>query len=129
MVQKKVRAPMSPSKRAKQFQPFDALKGFKEAIAKKEVITVPRKELSADRIQEINEQLVNLQKGQTATIVYYGMYEQKYLQTTGKVHNIDSMWQLIQVRNVCIDFSEILEFDGIVLRIFCNVVIQQKLIF
>lgn len=38
MATKTVRAPMSRSRRAKQFQPFDALRGLKEAIAAKEKV-------------------------------------------------------------------------------------------
>ena len=37
---------MDRANRAKQFMPFDALKGFREALAEKERVTVPKKELS-----------------------------------------------------------------------------------
>ena len=48
---------MPPSRRAKQFAPFDALKGLKEAIARKERISTPRRILSEDAIAEINAQI------------------------------------------------------------------------
>ena len=57
MVKSKVRCPMSRGRRAKQFMPFDALKGFKEAIAATEVYTEPKKELEDYRIDEINATL------------------------------------------------------------------------
>ena len=60
MAKKTVWAPMPPSKRAKQFAPFQALKGLNEAIANKEKIITPRRELSEDSIAEINRVLISL---------------------------------------------------------------------
>ena len=40
---------MSRQDRAKQFMPFAALKGYEEALRKKEKITVPKAELSEER--------------------------------------------------------------------------------
>ena len=106
---KLVRAPMPRSKRAKIFSSFDALSGLKEAIAAKERVTEPRRYLSDDAIAEINDALLSLQKGQLITIVYYGIYEQAYLQLTGPVVKVDPYWHSIQIESVTIDFSEIYE--------------------
>lgn len=100
---------MPPSRRAKQFAMFDALKGLREAIAAKERPTTPRKELSEQRVQELNDQLLRLEKGQMVTLVYYGVYEQQYLQITGAVTRIDAYWGCIQVGKVTVDFGEIFE--------------------
>lgn len=59
---------MPPSRRAKQFAPFDALKGLKEAIAEKERIPTPRRILSEDSIVEISAQLTTLKPGNIATV-------------------------------------------------------------
>lgn len=107
MAMKTVRAPMPRSRRAKQFMPFDALTGLREAIAAKERVTEPRRYLSEDAIAEINETLNGLRKGQVVTIVYYGDYEQKYLQLTGPVTKVDPYWNSIQIGNVIISFPEI----------------------
>ena len=107
MATKTVRAPMPRSRRAKQFQPFDALRGLKEAIAAKERVAEPRKFLSEEAVAEINATLCSLRKGQIITIVYYGNYEQTSMQLTGPVVKVDSYWQSIQVGNVAIDFTEI----------------------
>ena len=109
MATKTVRAPMPRSRRAKQFMPFDALRGLKEAIAAKERVTEPRRCLSDDTIAEINDVLLNLQKGQIITVVYYGIYEQAYLQLTGPVVKVDPYWHSIQIDRISIDFSEIYE--------------------
>ena len=52
MARTTVRAPMPASRRAKQFSPFDALKGLKEAIAEKERIPTPRRILVEDALAE-----------------------------------------------------------------------------
>ena len=70
-------------------------------------MTEPRRYLSEDAIAEINETLNGLRKGQVVTIVYYGDYEQKYLQLTGPVTKVDSYWNSIQIGNVIISFPEI----------------------
>lgn len=106
---KMVRAPMPRSKRAKIFSSFDALSGLKEAIAAKERVIEPRRYPSEDAIAEINEKLLGLHKGQIVTVVYYGIYEQIYLQLTGPVTKVDSYWQSLQIGDISIDFPEIYE--------------------
>ena len=107
MATKTVRAPMPRSRRAKQFMPFDALRGLKEAIAAKERVVEPRRYPSEDAIAEINEKLLGLHKGQIVTVVYYGIYEQIYLQLTGPVTKVDPYWHHLQVGNTTIEFPEI----------------------
>ena len=52
--------PMQLSKRAKIFSPFDALKGFNDAVQSKEVLYVPKKELNEEEMRELNIQLNTL---------------------------------------------------------------------
>ena len=59
----KIRAKMPRSQRAKQFAPFDAVVGLRQALREKEKIRVNRKELSEDMINEINDTLKNLDIG------------------------------------------------------------------
>lgn len=108
---KSVWAPMPRSKRAKQFLPFDALTGLREAIAAKERIIVPKRELTEDSIAEINKTLLELQKGQIITVVYYGNYEQDYLQLTGPVTKVDPFWNSLQIGNTVLSFPEIYQIS------------------
>lgn len=80
MARTTVRAPMPASRRAKQFAPFDALKGLKEAIAEKERIPTPRRILAEDALAELNQKISQLRKGTIVTVVYYCIYEQEYHQ-------------------------------------------------
>ena len=107
MATKTVRAPMTRARRAKQFMPFDALVGLRDAIAAKERVTEPRRYLTDDAITEIDDSLLELKKGQIITVVYYGIYEQTYLQLTGAVTKVDPYWHSLQLGNVVIDFREI----------------------
>lgn len=107
MAKVKPKIPMPAAMRAKQFMPFKALTGLDEALAEREKMIVPKKELSEYMIEELNRKLCSLEKGQIVTIVYYGMYEQNYKQLTGPVEKIDTYWKSVQLGNVQIHFSEI----------------------
>lgn len=56
---------MAATKRAKLFSPFDALKGFNEAVAAKEVLYEFRRELDESQQEELNRRY-NLLHGLTA---------------------------------------------------------------
>lgn len=107
MASRTARAPMPRARRAKVFQPFDALAGLREAIAAKERVTEPKRELTEDSIAEINKILLELQKGQIITVVYYGIYEQNYLQLTGVVSKIDLIGSKLQIGSTLLNFHEI----------------------
>ena len=112
-----VRAPMPPSRRAKIFSMFDALKGLKEALAAQEHIPEPRRYLAEDAMEELNRKLTSLRKGQIATVVYYCEYAQEYHQLTGPVDKVDFYWNMIHIGSSCIGFGEI--FDVVVME-RCN---------
>ena len=57
----RIRHPKMPSgKRAKIFAPFDALKGFSEAISSKDVVYMDRIEPDQERLAELNRRLTIL---------------------------------------------------------------------
>ena len=107
MVSNKIRAPMSLSRRAKQFQPFDALKGFKEAIEATERFTEPRRELSEDGVEELNSVLIELHPGDKITLEYYAEVEERYFTVSGEIHKIDSLNKTIEVANEILDWYNI----------------------
>jgi len=102
---------MSNDRRAKQFAPFQALKGLSEAIAEKERIPTPKRILAEDALSELNQKLSQLRKGSIVTVVYYCIYEQQYHQLTGSVVKVDAYWGLLQVGHMSIGFSEITEIE------------------
>ena len=113
MVSNKIRAPMSLSRRAKQFQPFDALKGFREAIEATERFTEPRRELSEDGIEELNSLLTELQPGDMVEVEYYCEDEERYISLSGKVDKLDSVNATIEVANEILDWYNIFKIKSI----------------
>ena len=73
--------------RAKLFMSFDALKGFKETIRKKERIIVPEIELSPDGFYELDWKIKQVKVGEIIKIVYYDRFE--YVSLEGMVADID----------------------------------------
>lgn len=106
-----VRAPMPPSRRAKQFSMFDALKGLKEALAAKERQPEPRKELAQDAVEELNRTICALKPGALVTVVYYCRYREEYCQITGAVEKVDAFWGFLQIGTVCVDFNDVEEIQ------------------
>lgn len=109
MSKKTVWAPMPTSQRAKQFAPFQALKGFEEAIARKEKIVIPRRELAEDFAEEINRALIGLEMGEIVTVVYYWDLKKEYQQLTGSVTKTDPVNQNLQIGDTVIAFRDILQ--------------------
>ncbi len=64
---------MPRSERAKQFMPFDALKGLKQALRAKEIEyeKKPRQELSEDQSKAISDTLLLLENGDNVSVTYY----------------------------------------------------------
>ena len=57
--------------RAKQFLPFDALKGFREALREKEVEYEEKIELSEEVLKEIEEEFNKVERGSKVKLRYY----------------------------------------------------------
>ena len=96
---------MSDLKRAKIFMPFDALKGFKEAIHEKERILVEKKELTEDDYTKLNLAFSNIKKGSMVKVVYYSI--DSYIEFTGLVSDINPSARYIKVVKEKIFFDDI----------------------
>lgn len=96
---------MSDSKRAKIFMPFDALKGFKEAIKEKERIVVPKKEMTEDDYNELNLAFQSIKKGTMVKVIYYQIDE--YVEFTGLVSEVNELSRYIKVVKEKISFEDI----------------------
>ena len=59
---------MSKSDRAKQFIPFDALKGLQEALREKEIEYTQKIDLAEEEIEKISEKLQSLEIGDNVTL-------------------------------------------------------------
>lgn len=101
---------LSREERARQFLPFDALKGFNEALREKEKEYEERRELSEEEINKISEKLKTIDKGNVISITYY--LNTKYVTEIVIVKEIDKMKQrIITLREQIIKFIDILKIE------------------
>lgn len=99
------RTKMSREERAKQFMPFAALKGYPDALRRKEKVVVPKTELSEEYREELDRKLKLVKQNGIATVVYYEKGE--YLQVTGMVSRLDETARVLKIVNVKIPFENI----------------------
>lgn len=99
------RGRMDRADRAKQFLPFDALRGFREALAAKERILVDRRELSEEQKEELDRKLRQIEKKDIITVEYFE--KDAYLSVTGMVASIDESSRILRLVNKKIPFQDI----------------------
>lgn len=103
------RPKMSRQERAKQFMPFAALKGYPEALARKEKVALPRAEVSEEYAQELDRKLRRVKKNDMVTVIYFCKGE--YLKKTGMVSRIDETARILKVVNTKIGFDDIYDIE------------------
>lgn len=96
---------MSDDNRCKIFMPFDALKGFKEAIKEKEKIVVEKKNLTEDDYELLNQEFNKIKKGTIVKVIYYK--NEEYLEYTGMVSDIHIALRFIKIVKEKISFDDI----------------------
>ena len=89
---------VSRADRAKQFLPFDALKGLQEALREKEIEYEQKKELSEESLMELEKQFNKIEKGSFVKIKYYK--NKTYIEVTGIVTKIDYIKKKIQINQI-----------------------------
>ena len=97
--------------RAKQFMPFDALKGFKEALQEKEKILVNKKELSEEMQEELSRKLNSLEIGDKIKVIHYK--NKQYKIDIGHLRQINKSQRFIFIDNIKIAVDNIFRIDNI----------------
>lgn len=100
---------MNRTSRAKQFLPFDALEGFRKALAEKEEEYDVRKEFTEESFEELESQFNRLEKGSKTIVKYYK--NKKYKEVYGTVTNIDYIKRKIQINGENINVCDIEKID------------------
>ena len=95
--------------RAKQFLPFEALKGFKEAIRMIENKGDTKKELSEDNKNDINNILKKLDKGNKVKVKYY--YLTEYIEVISNFLKIDEINKVLYLKNTKINIEDIISIN------------------
>lgn len=101
---------MSQQDRAKQFMPFAALKGYPEALKKKEKIIVPKAEFSEEYKENLDQKLRQVKKNDMITAVYY--HKGEYLKVEGMVSRIDDTSRILKIVNTRISFDDLYDISG-----------------
>ena len=96
--------------RAKQFLPFESLKGFHEYLKSKERIVVERKQLSNDEYEELNRKILQVKKGMMIKVNYEG---KQAIEVEGMVTKIDlEFTKTIRIVDNNILVKDIVEISG-----------------
>jgi len=96
--------------RARQFMPFDALKGLQEALREKEKEVEMRKELSEESLSQLNEQLQRISPGDIIKIMFYKA--QQYVEIKDKIDSIDVIYRKIVMENgQKINFNDVISIE------------------
>lgn len=101
---------MTREERAKQFMPFAALKGYPEALQKKEKIVVPKGALAQEHQEELDWKLKQVQHNEMITVVYF--CKDEYLKLTGMVSKIDESARILKIVNTKIPFDDLYDILG-----------------
>ena len=98
---------MNRADRAKQFAPFDALRGLREALAKKEEEheRQEKRELSEEEQASIEQALVEIARGDEAEAVCF--QDGKYVKVVGTVVRVDTNFRYLQIGEGKIAFSNL----------------------
>ena len=97
--------------RAKQFLPYNSLRGLTSMIKKEEIIRVERKILSEDELELLQDKFQDVNKGKMVKIKYYKEYG--YVIIEGMVSNIDLIYRSITIVKTKINLDDIIDVEVI----------------
>ena len=97
--------------RARQFLPFDALKGYKEAIMAKRKVVIAKKELSEDDAETLSRKLLAVKIGMMIKVIYF--HEDEYVAIEGMVSKIKFEERVLMIVKTKINFDDIINIIGV----------------
>lgn len=96
--------------RARQFLPFDALKGYRQAIANKNKIIISKKELSEDDAENLSYKFKQLKVGKMVKIIYFDGKD--YISIEGMLSKISLDEKYIKIVKEKILIQDIINISG-----------------
>ena len=96
---------MSNKDRAKQFLPFNSLKGYYDIIREKEKEITPKRELSDNDLEELSNKLNKIEKNMMVKLRYYDT--DRYIDIEGIISKIDFAYKYIVIVKTKISFNDI----------------------
>lgn len=107
---------MDKVQRAHIFSAFDALKGFRELLAQQERVVVPKRILSEDDLDILNQKIHAVEKGMMVTLTYFDNGD--YVKQTGRVAKISFDENYIQIVKTKIPLKSIVDIQCEELEIY-----------
>lgn len=107
---------MDKVQRAHIFSAFDALKGFRELLAQQERVVVPKRILSEDDLQVLDQKIHAIEPGMMVTLTYFDHGE--YIQQKGRVAKIHIDQNYIQIVKSKIPLKSIVDIQSEELEIY-----------
>ena len=98
------------NERAKQFLPFDTLKGFKAELRKREIVVVAKKKILEEDARELSYKINQIKKGMIIKVVHY--LDGEYLECEGVVSSIDKTSKILRIVKTRINFKDIYSISG-----------------
>lgn len=95
--------------RARLFIPFDAVKGYKEALQSMEKKLDSKRELFDDWKEKIDFIIRSLKEGDLVRIIHY--YSLEYTDTYGYIRSVDFINKCLLLQDTMIDFENIISID------------------
>lgn len=95
--------------RAKQFLPFDALKGLQEALREKEIVYEDRRELSEEMYEDLSLKFQRIDENTYIKIKFYN--NRKYMNLEGKVQKLNENKKYLIINSVKVNFFDIVEIE------------------
>ncbi len=98
---------MNRAERAKQFLPFDALKGLQDELKIREerLTCVEKAELTEEACERLSSILATLNKGDFVSVTFY--FSGKYLCAEGQVGEINPTYRYLKLGDFKIPFGDI----------------------
>ena len=107
---------MDKIQRAHIFSAFDALKGFREMLKEQERVIVPKRMLSEDDLEILNQKIHAIEKGMMVTLIYFENGD--YVKKTGRVAKISFDENYIQIVKTKIPLKSIVDIQCELLKIY-----------
>ena len=97
---------MNRQDRAKQFMPFDALKGLQEELRKKEIEYEQKKEISEWVLEELEDEFRKINIGEKVQVKYYK--DGKYKTIVGIVKKINYVEKKFAINEEIINVNDVI---------------------
>ncbi len=104
---------MNRADRAKQFLPFDSMKGLSEALRAQEeaLAQTERREMSEEDEAALSRALSKLERGDAVSVTYY--HRGRYVRKSGVIESFDPAYKRMKIGGERIFFEDISEIKDL----------------